>query len=546
MGNSELAELEGDSMRCFSSLFVSLSLLVATASAQFSSSNMTLYDHLPLSDIGGGSGSDLWGWTDPLTSREYALMGRSNGVAFVDVTDPANSVYLGNLPSATGSDTLWRDIKTYENYAYVVADGSVGPHGLQVFDLTNLRGVDSPRTFNNFTTENTFRNAHNLVLNEESGFAYVVGSDIGGGRALAYDLSNPANPNFTGVIEVDGYIHDAQVVNYRGPDPDHQGREIMFSASVNDFVIIDVTDKSNPFRIWEDFHPNTQYTHQGWLSEDQATFYINDELDTRWTHKWDITDVDNPIYRGSINETAGTALDHNLYVKGKYQYQANYTAGIRVFEMTNPGGSAGSDLQEVAWFDTYPENDFGDPSSGASFVGAWTTYPFFDSGTIITSDLVRGLFVTRNDYRPADFNADGYVDCTDVDQLTAAIVSGSAQTWFDLDDNGSVDQADLAEWLALAGAENLDSGSAYLAGDINLDGLVDGADFLIWNANKFMPSDSWCQGDLNADGTIDGGDFLVWNNTKFQSSDGIAAVPEPGGAFLLLGAFLVGVLCREK
>ncbi len=344
-------------------------LCASIVCAQFEASNMTFMSQLTLNQMGGGaSGADLWGWTDPLTGHEYALVGSSTTTSFVDVTDPLNPVYLGHLPSPTGSDTLWRDVKTYNNHAYIVADGNVGPHGLQVFDLTNLRGVNSPQTFTSTDIDLTFRSAHNIVINEQSGFAYVVGSDQAGGQALAFNLSsNPANPQFTSVIDVDGYIHDAQVVNYQGPDPDHQGREIMFSASVNDFVIIDVTNKSAPFRIWEDAHPNTAYTHQGWLSEDHTTFYINDELDLRWTHKWDITDVDNPIYRGSIDETAGTALDHNLYVKGKYAYQANYTAGVRIFEITDPEGSATSDLQEVGWIDTHPESDFGDPNDFASF-----------------------------------------------------------------------------------------------------------------------------------------------------------------------------------
>jgi choice-of-anchor B domain-containing protein len=543
-------------MRCYLRVVVIVLLVcVAHAEAQFPSSNMTLASQLSLNQMeGGSSGADLWGWTDPLTGHDYALMTSSTTTSFVDVTDPFNPVYVGNLPSPTGSDTVWRDVKTYNNHAYIVADGSVGPHGLQVFDLTNLRGVTAPQTFSSTDVDNTFRNAHNVVINEESGYAYVVGSDEQGGRALAFNLANPANPQFESTIEVDGYIHDAQVVNYHGPDPDHQGSEIMFSASVNDFVIIDVTSKPNAFRIWEDFHPNTQYTHQGWLSEDHTTFYINDELDDRWTHKWDVTDVDNPVYRGSINETAGTALDHNLYVKGKYVYQANYTAGVRIFESTNnPVADAEDDLQEVGWLDTYPESNAGDPDVFSTFTGAWSVYPFFESGTIISSDLARGLFVSRNDVRPADFNADGYVDCTDIDQLTAAIAADSSQPWFDLTGDGNLDLADLDQWLVAAGAENLGSGNRYLAGDMNLDGNVDGADFLIWNANKFAPGDAWCRGDLNADGTVDGADFLVWNTNKFQSSDASSGnlnglpsvVPEPNLLALLWAGALLAIRVRK-
>src|SRR5690606_20218176 len=94
--------------------------------------------------MGASGGNDIWGWTDPETEKEYALMGLNNGTAFVDVSDPVNPVYLGKLPTHTQS-SLWRDIKVYADHAFVVSEAS--GHGMQVFDLTRLRGVTSPQTF---------------------------------------------------------------------------------------------------------------------------------------------------------------------------------------------------------------------------------------------------------------------------------------------------------------------------------------------------------------------------------------------------------------
>jgi choice-of-anchor B domain-containing protein len=505
-------------------------LLSGDVVAQYATSNMELTDRLSLSQLGGGEGSDIWGWTDPLTKNEYAIFARSNGTSFVDVTDPYNVTYLGTLPTAAGED-VWRDVKTYGNYAYVVADGNVGPHGMQVFDMTRLRGVTSPQVFNADFNENSFRNAHNIAINEESGFAYVVGTNVNSGEALAYDLSNPAQPELVGLMDVDAYVHDLQVVNYHGPDTDYSGQEIMFTLSANDLVIIDVDNKSNPSLIWESqgaFNGgdpyNIGYVHQGWLSEDHRFFYQNDEGDNRWTHRWDVSDLDDPQYLGSIAPLAGSAIDHNLYVKGKYIYQANYTAGLRVAETTDPASGA---MTEVSWLDTHPG------SNGANFNGAWSVYPFFESGTIITSDINDGLFVSRVTVRPADFNADGFVDCTDIDQLVNAIATSSDKPWFDMNGDGNLDLADRDMWLAAAGAENLASGNAYLPGDIDLNGTVDGNDFVIWNANKFTSNPSWCHGDVNADGEVDGGDFIVWNAFKFQSAD-VSAVPEPSSIALIL------------
>ncbi len=133
----------------------------------------------------------------------------------------------------------------------------------------------------------------------------------------------------------------------------------------------------------------------------------------------------------------------------------------------------------------------------------------------------------------ADFNDDGNYDCADIDSLVAAIVGGANPALFDLTGDGQVNLADRDAWLSEAGNQVLGAGRAYLLGDANLNGAVDGSDFGIWNANKFTASAAWCLADFNASGAVDGSDFGIWNANKFQSSDAAAAVPEPAG--LLLG-----------
>ena len=135
---------------------------------------------------------------------------------------------------------------------------------------------------------------------------------------------------------------------------------------------------------------------------------------------------------------------------------------------------------------------------------------------------------------PGDFNGDGVFDCQDVDALVGVVADQSHLVAFDLTGDGNVDVADLDVWLAIAGAANLPSGGAYLPGDSNLDGSVDGQDFIVWNNNKFTSNAAWCAGDFNADGSVDGQDFIVWNNFKFMNSDIVPSVPEPGLVWLLL------------
>ncbi len=126
-----------------------------------------------------------------------------------------------------------------------------------------------------------------------------------------------------------------------------------------------------------------------------------------------------------------------------------------------------------------------------------------------------------------DFNEDGALDCQDIDGLVVQIAAGTVNYSFDVTGDGVVDHADLDEWLAQAGAANLASGNPYLPADANLDGRVDGQDFVAWNIHKFTSTAAWCSGDFNADGAIDASDFNIWNSNKFRSSDGLSAVPEP-------------------
>ena len=483
-------------------------------------SNIQPLSQLTPGQMGASQGNDIWGWTDGQTGREYALIGLNDRTGFVDVTDPTAPQFLGHLPTQTGS-ALWRDVKVYQDHAFVVSDIN-GPHGIQVFDLTRLRGVASPQTFTADTVygTNTIRSAHNIVINEDSGYAYVVGSSVSFGGLHILDISDPTSPVFAGEFTSDGYTHDAQVVNYDGPDANFNGNEIAFALNEDTLTIVDVSNKANPQQVSRTSYPGASYTHQGWLSEDGQYFYFNDEGDAAWTHIFDVSDLSDPQYIGNRPSVTGSQ-DHNLYVKGDYIYEANYGAGLRVYEQTDP---ANNTLTEVAFYDTG---------------SAWSVYPFFESGTIIVGDIVDGLVVARLDLFEGDFNFDGALDCTDIDQLIAEIAAGTNNLEFDVTGDGLVTLADRDAWLAEAGSANLDSGAPYLLGDANLDGTVDGTDFLAWNDHKFNSTGAWCHADFNADGVTDGADFVIWNSSKFQSID---AVPEPSGLVLAIGLALLGLL----
>ncbi|MEM6684748.1 MAG: choice-of-anchor B family protein [Bacteroidota bacterium] len=348
-----------------------------------------LLSNLPKSTFSNEDGSDIWGWTDATTNKEYALITFEDKTCFVDVTDPVNPIYLGNIPTNAGVN-FWRDIKVYNNHAYIVAD-NVGNHGMQVFDLTRLRNVSNPpETFvpDNILTD--VGSCHNIAINEATGFAYLVGCNTFSGGPHFVDLSNPANPVSVGGYATDGYTHDAQIVTYNGPDADHQGKEIMFASNENEIVILDVSNKSSVTRISRINYTDVGYTHQGWLSDDQRYFYLgdeNDEINFGYLTRglvFDFVDLDNPSFISSFLGNSN-AIDHNYYTNGNKLYQASYTAGLRILDITNP-----MNVTEIGYFDTHPE------SNNTTFFGAWSVYPYFASGNIIVSDIDRGLFVIRD------------------------------------------------------------------------------------------------------------------------------------------------------
>jgi choice-of-anchor B domain-containing protein len=351
--------------------------------------NINLASHLDFTDIGGiasDDGNDIWGWTDPLTQKEYALMGTNSGTSFVDVSNPSNPIYLGKLPPAT-SNSVWRDIKTYGTYAYIVSEAT--GHGMQIFDLTQLRSVNTPPQIFSAPVYSQFGHAHNIVINESSGFAYAVGTNTCSGGLHMMNLGNPANPTFASCFSADGFTHDAQCVNYHGPDVNYQNKEICFNSNVDTLTIVDVSDKSNSMLISRTSYTHASYVHQGWLSEDQRYFLLGDENDelnfgnNSRTIIWDLADLNNPLV---IGEYLGphASIDHNIYVKGDYAYMTNYTSGLSIVNITD---IANANLTEVAYFDTYPNND------NANFNGAWSSYPYFASGNIIVSDINTGLYV---------------------------------------------------------------------------------------------------------------------------------------------------------
>ena len=346
--------------------------------------------------------TDLWGWTDPETGTEWALVGHSSGTSFISLRYPDRPAYAGILPFTDGAGSSgWRDIKVYRDHAFVVAD-LAGPHGVQVFDLTELRDASgSPRTFASTTVYHGIHSAHNIAINEETGFAYVLGGSGGGetcgGGLHMVDIRDPTSPTFAGCFadertgrNLTGYTHDVTCVVYRGPDSEHRGSEVCFGSNESHLSIADVTDKDEPRAIAVASYPDVRYAHQAWLDEEQEYLYMGDELDeldmlgnTR-TLVWDVRDLDDPVLAAEFfHDTRAT--DHNIYVVGGLMYQANYAAGVRILNIANRERPV-----EIGFFVTEPHG--GDEPG---IFGAWGVYPFLASGVLAVSSTDTGALFLK-------------------------------------------------------------------------------------------------------------------------------------------------------
>ena len=356
------------------------------AGSSFQSSGVQLQSWFPFTAISAAStsASDCWGYVSP-TGREYAILGMSNGTAFVEITNPSASQLVKFMPRpASASDSIWRNNKTYQHYCYAVSEGG---GGIQIFDLA---GIDQGVVTDLGTVvDGGVTSSHSMIINEVTGFLYRMGGGSSGIRA--YSLANPALPAYVSAWNPK-YTHDGAVFNW--PSGPYAGREIFLACgglnggqTDTGMDIIDITDKANIVVIGRATYPNASYCHQVWISPDFKYAYINDETDEAnfgvncLTRIIDIQNLAAPFYAGGYSNGLAS-VDHNLYIKGNNLYESNYKSGLRIYDITNR-----TSPNEIAWFDTYPD------ANATGYAGLWSNYPFFPSGTVIGSDIQRGLFV---------------------------------------------------------------------------------------------------------------------------------------------------------
>jgi choice-of-anchor B domain-containing protein len=318
-------------------------------------------------------GSDIWGWVDPLTGEEYALVGLNDGFSCVNVSNPSNPIeefYILDVNST------WRDIKTWGNYAYITTDVTANV-GLLIVDLTDMTG-NTYWHVTNFTNPNNsssveFTIAHNLYI-DENGICYIFGAGSNTGSnpsdgAIFLDVdANPTNPVYLGEWD-EHYIHDGMV---RG--------DTMYAGCINvgKLFVVDVSNKNNPSTLGTHSTPNA-FTHNAWVSDDGDFVFTTDEKSNAYLAAYDITNCSNIQEVDRIQSNPGSlSIPHNAHVDGNFLITSYYRDGTTVHDVTYP-----NNMIQVANYDSYG-------GSGDGFDGCWGTYPFFPSGIIISSEINSG------------------------------------------------------------------------------------------------------------------------------------------------------------
>lgn len=367
-----------------------------------------LLAHFAFDDVSApvNSATDVWGFVDLNTGREYALVGYDVGTAVIDVTDPDSPAEVGFVD---GQAAGWRDIKVYQfhddeagrwhAYAYVTTDGSTD--GLFVIDLSGL-----PHSIRKVSHQSDYFSAHNVYatntdystgisLNGEPPLLAISGSNIGDGRHRGYSLADPANPVFVAAASINGYMHDASSIAISDTRKDTQCVnagdlcEVLLDFNEDIVNVWDISAPQDPRQLGSASYAGSAYVHSGWWSEDRQYVFVHDEQDEQrglntTLRVFSVADLRLPVQAGTWTGPT-QAIDHNGFVRGNRYYMSNYSRGLTVLDITDPATPV-----TVGRLDTYPF------SNASSFVGAWGAYPFFFSNTVAVSDIDSGLYLARD------------------------------------------------------------------------------------------------------------------------------------------------------
>ena len=347
--------------------------------------------------------NDCWGYTDA-NGNEYAILGSRSRVSFIDITTPtAPSLvadFTGTFPGIAGANSVWRDFKTYDRYAYGVADQ--GSEGLMVFDMSDIHNGNVTKVNQ---LNNVFIRAHNIFIDVPEGKLYAIGPTASTTITIdivVYDIKeDPSNPVFLSSVTVPGgYIHDAYVEN-----------NILYASSGFDgLYIFDMSVPTAP--VFMSFETSTAagFNHSGWPFDNGDKMLVAEEVPQGLKLAiFDISDLSDISFLNDFRDpimtnVSGNVTYHNPYMVGDYAVISSYEDGITIMDLSDSNAPF-----RAAHYDTFVNTSY------AGYEGTWGAYPYFPSGTIIGSDIVTGLYTLSTTLPLTNTCSNGIQDDFEID-----------------------------------------------------------------------------------------------------------------------------------
>ncbi len=356
-------------------------------SQTYSSQNISLLSHIdPQSTVGMGTDgrkySGCWGWHQSSTNREYALVGSSAGTYFVDVTVPTSPTVCAYVPGKPGC--TWREIKTYQNYCYVVSDDA-SPNRFQLIDMSAMPATvtvvyDGSSTY--------FERGHTIWIDKDKMY---IGSETKQGGSYScmsiYSLATPSNPAFLRSLGTDApfvqVVHDMFVKN-----------DTVFASCGNQgLYIFKYNSGSNTFtqlNSFTNYSPGAAYNHSSYITENSKYLVFTDEVPAGLPIRvLDVSNINNIVQTTTANPHPQTT-PHNPYVVGnRWAVVSCYQDGLNIYDLAYP-----NNIYVAGYFDTHPQGGFNTGNyTGSDYRGNWGAYPYLPSVIIIALDMQNGVFI---------------------------------------------------------------------------------------------------------------------------------------------------------
>jgi len=352
----------------------------------YSSLNINLLSQLdPNTDatgigVDGRKYSSCWGWYQASKNKEYAIIGASHGTYFIDVTSPNSpsvSAFVPGKPNCT-----WREMKTYQNYCYIVSD-DFSPNRFQIIDMSTL--PDSVSIVHDGTTY--FERGHTIWIDQNK--MYIGGhTDTSGLSPMAiYSLATPTVPVLLKKLEEDisttiiNYVHDMYVRN----------DTIYASSAFEGLYVLKFNPIADTVTILGSYtgYATQGYNHSSFLTQNGKHLVFCDEVPASMPIR--LVNVENfsNIQPVKNFKPADGTTPHNPYVIGNdFAVVSCYQDGLYIYNISTP-----SVVSLSGFFDTYPQGGFPQNDYTGTYRGNWGAYPYLPSGIIVANDMQNGVFI---------------------------------------------------------------------------------------------------------------------------------------------------------